>query len=144
MIDNGYSKAEFWDEEGRAWLRSIKPKMPLFWGFENGKWTLRTMSKIMPLPVDWPVEVNNLEATAFCKWKSQKEERDLRLPTEDEYFALRALFPKDHLDWEYGSAGNINMEYWFSPNPVDFFKFGEFYDVLGNVWQHCSTPIYPF
>lgn len=36
------------------------------------------------------------------------------------------------------------MEYWFSPNPVNYFKTGDFYDIVGNVWQHSSTPIYPF
>ena len=46
--------------------------MPLFWSEKNGEYTLRTMNKIMPLPMDWPAEVNNLEATAFCKWKSIK------------------------------------------------------------------------
>lgn len=118
--------------------------MPLFWSFNNGTYTLRTMNKIMPLPMDWPVQVNNLEATAFCKWKSVKTGINLRLPTEDEYYAMRAILNKDHLDWMHGEVGNINMEYWFSPNPVDFFKAGKFYDIVGNVWQHCSTPIYPF
>lgn len=31
-----------------------------------------------------------------------------------------------------------------SPNPVNLFKSGDFYDVVGNVWQHTITPIYPF
>lgn len=97
--------------------------MPLFWGQSNGKYTLRTMSKVMPLPMDWPVEVCNLEATAFCNWKGKKVGKNYRLPTEDQYFALRALLKKD-LDWEHGEIGNINMEYWFSPNPVNYFKTG--------------------
>jgi hypothetical protein len=29
--DQGYGKMEFWDEEGKAWIKSIKPKMPRFW-----------------------------------------------------------------------------------------------------------------
>jgi hypothetical protein len=36
------------------------------------------------------------------------------------------------------------MEYWMSPNPVDMFKIGDFYDIVGNVWQHTITPLYPF
>jgi formylglycine-generating enzyme required for sulfatase activity len=39
--------------------------------------------------------VNNLEATAFCNWKSTKTGKQLRLPTEDEYYAMRELLPKD-------------------------------------------------
>jgi hypothetical protein len=34
--------------------------MPLFWRKKNGIYELRTMSKMITLPVDWPVEVNNL------------------------------------------------------------------------------------
>jgi formylglycine-generating enzyme required for sulfatase activity len=70
--------------------------------------------------------------------------KTLRLPTENEYYAMRALLDKDLLDWQQGAVGNINMEHWFSPSPVDLFKTGEFYDLVGNVWQHCSTPIHPF
>lgn len=36
------------------------------------------------------------------------------------------------------------MECWFSPNPVNMFETNGFYGIIGNVWQHCSTPIYPF
>ena len=105
---------------------------------------LRTMSKVMPLPMNWPAEVNNLEATAFCNWKSTKTGKQLRLLTEDEYYAMRELLPKDEHEWLHGQVGNINLEYWFSPNPVDYFNTGDFYDIIGNVWQHTLTPLHPF
>lgn len=31
-----------------------------------------------------------------------------------------------------------------SPNPVNMFINNNFYDIVGNVWQHTITPIYPF
>lgn len=95
---------------------------------------------------DWPVEVNNLEARAFCSWKNKNqnnEEKYYRLPTEDEYYAMRKSYEKDQTNWKYQEAGNINLEYWASASPVDMFKFGEMYDIIGNVWQHTITPIYP-
>lgn len=33
------------------------------------------------MPWDWPVETNNLEARAFCKWKSEKSGKYTRLLT---------------------------------------------------------------
>ena len=41
------------------------------------------------MPWDWPVDVNNLEAKAFCNWKSQRMSLSLRLPTEAEWHAFR-------------------------------------------------------
>ena len=38
-------------------------------------------------------------------------------------------------------------KYWievFNQTPVDKYKFDDFYDVIGNVWQWSLTPIYPF
>lgn len=96
------------------------------------------------MPWDWPAEVNNLEARAFCKWRTLKTGKYTRLPTEDEWHAIRDIMKTDQPYWKYQSVGNINMEYWMSPNPVNMFKTGEFYDIVGNVWQHTITPIYPF
>ena len=43
------------------------------------------MLKEIDMPWNWPVEVNNLEAQAFCNWKSEITGQKYRLPTEDEY-----------------------------------------------------------
>lgn len=95
------------------------------------------------MPWDWPVEVNNLEARAYCTWRTKRTGKYTRLPTEDEYYAMRRLLPSDQPTWEYKSVGNVNMEYWMSPNPVNMFRTGDLYDIVGNVWQHTITPIYP-
>jgi formylglycine-generating enzyme required for sulfatase activity len=95
------------------------------------------------MPWDWPAEVNNLEARAFCKWRTEKTGVYTRLPTEAEYYSLRSIISKDIHEAGYQELGNINMEYWMSPNPVNMFRTGDFYDIVGNVWQHTITPIYP-
>ena len=45
------------------------------------------------MPWDWPVEVNYLEAKAFCNWKAKQTGLPIRLPTEDEWYRLRDLPP---------------------------------------------------
>lgn len=42
------------------------------------------------------------------------------------------------------APGNINLEHYASSCPVDEFRFGDFYDLIGNVWQWTETPIYGF
>jgi formylglycine-generating enzyme required for sulfatase activity len=46
-------------------------------------------------------------------------------------------------EWEM-APGNIGLEHFTSPCPVDLFKQGDFYDVIGNVWQWTETPITGF
>jgi formylglycine-generating enzyme required for sulfatase activity len=101
------------------------------------------------MPWDWPVDVNYHEAKAFCNWKAKMTGQPIRLPSEDEYHAMRDLFPKDVFTWEKGTAGNINLEHWFSSCAIDKFsekgeKGGGLHDIVGNVWQWTETPIYAF
>lgn len=143
----GYSNDDFWCEEGKLWKAYNNAKHPLFWSLSKEGYMLRTMSKMIALPQNWPVEVNHLEASAFCQWKSMKEGKRITLPTEDEYIRLRDVSKvSSYLEWteEKESVANINLERFASPVPVDQYKHGDFYDVIGNVWQWSRTPMYPF
>ncbi len=140
----GYREQQWWSEEGWRWREFRQADYPLFWIKANDGWKLRTMASEIPLPWNWPVEVNCLEAQAFCNWKSAQSGAPIRLPSEDEWNRLRDICDiPDQPFWEK-APGNINLEYWSSSCPVDSFRSGDFFDVLGNVWQWTETPIYPF
>jgi len=140
----GYRECCWWTEEGWNWRNFKNARHPLFWVERDEGWGLRTMLEVIELPWNWPVEVNYLEAKAFCNWLAAKSGKPIRLPTEDEAKRLRELSAiGNQPQWER-APGNINLEYWASSCPVDRFAFGPFFDVIGNVWQWTETPIYPF
>jgi 5-histidylcysteine sulfoxide synthase/putative 4-mercaptohistidine N1-methyltranferase len=137
----GYSRPGYWTEEGQRWLGFAKAEQPLFWIRNGDSYRLRTLAREIAMPWDWPVEVNYLEAKAFCNWKTQQMSLPIRLPTEDEWYLLRdqQQIP-DQPDWDH-APGNINLEHFASSCPVNRFAFGDFYDLIGNVWQWTETPI---
>ncbi len=140
----GYRKQDFWTDEGWRWVGFSKAKQPLFWIKEGENYSFRTMAQEIDMPWDWPVEVNYLEAKAFCNWKAKQTELPIRLPTEDEWYCLRnQLELPDQPSWEK-APGNINLEHWASSCPVNRFRQGDFFDVVGNVWQWTETPISGF
>jgi 5-histidylcysteine sulfoxide synthase/putative 4-mercaptohistidine N1-methyltranferase len=143
--DKGYECKEYWTEEGWNWRNFRKADHPVFWiKSENGDWKFRTMVEIIDMPWNWPVETNYLEAKAFTNWLSKKTGKIHRLPTEEEWYQLRNQHPiPEPTEWEK-APGNINLEYAASSVPVDMFRFADFYDVIGNVWQWTETPISGF
>jgi len=136
----GYETSEFWDEEGNRWRDYSPVKHPSFWIRKGDDWYLRCMTEEIAMPWSWPVEVNFHEAAAFCRWKSKMTGKSIRLPSEDEWLRLRdfsgALAYQDQANW--------NLQKYASSTPVDDSPAGEFFDILGNVWQWTMTPIYPF
>jgi len=136
----GYETPSYWTQEGQSWLEFIEHKMPRFWRRKNGHYLQRNLTEEIPLPLSWPVEVNYLEAKAFCNWKDSSSDDFVRLPTEAEWQVLRDQLDTDLADWTK-APGNINLEHFASSCPVDKFKQTEFYDVIGNVWQWTESPI---
>jgi 5-histidylcysteine sulfoxide synthase/putative 4-mercaptohistidine N1-methyltranferase len=142
--DRGYEHEEHWTPEGWKWVAFSQARHPLFWVDSPGGYRFRTMAQVIDMPWDWPVEVNYLEAKAFCNWLARKTGRPVRLPTEAEWYRLRDLHDvPDQPYWEK-APGNINLEHWASSCPVNRFRFGEFFDLIGNVWQWTETPITGF
>ncbi len=142
--DQGYQQEKYWTTEGWKWVEYSQARHPLFWVDTPGGYRFRTMAQVIDMPADWPVEVNYLEAKAFCNWLAHRTGQPIRLPTEPEWYRLRDLHHiPDQPEWER-APGNINLEHWASSCPVNQFRFGEFYDIIGNVWQWTETPITGF
>ena len=143
FVENGgYEKEEFWSDEGKRWLSFKKAKHPTFWVKAGDTYRYRTIADIIDMPWNWPVDVSYLEAEAFCNYLSKKLNKPIRLPSEAEYYRLYEYVKvPDISKWKEKAPANINLEHFASSAPVDKFKFGEFYDVIGNVWQWSCTPI---
>lgn len=138
---DGYSTEKYWTEEGWAWKTYKKADHPLFWIKNQEGYSLRLVDEIISMPWDWPVEINYLEAKAFCNWKSEQSKTKLRLPTEAEWHQLVETNQIPDIDQWSEAPGNINLEHYYSSCPVNQFQFGEFYDLIGNVWQWTETAI---
>jgi 5-histidylcysteine sulfoxide synthase len=137
----GYKNKKYWTEEGWNWKCFKQTEMPLFWRKEGNEYFLRLIADELPMPWNWPAEVNYLEAKAYCNWQSEQTGKSLRMMTEGEWYRLVELCKiPDSQVWGL-APGNINLEHYASPCPVNMFKMGEFYDVVGNVWQWTETSI---
>ena len=142
--DKGYETRQYWTEEGWSWRNFKQATIPLFWRKDERGYRLRLVAEEIDMPWSWPVEVNYLETKAFCNWKSARTGRNYRLPTEAEWYRMHSVAQLPEVtDWVL-APGNINLEHFTSPCPVDKFAQGPFCDVIGNVWQWTETPITGF
>lgn len=141
---NGYNTDSYWDSEALAWRNYTQAQHPTFWLKQNNRWLLRLMLEEIPMPWDWPVEVNCHEARAFCRWKSTQTGLPIRLPTEAEWYRLYEFSQLTELVNNQKAQANIHLDYYASSCPVNEFKQGELFDVIGNVWQWTETTIHPY
>lgn len=133
----GYQEESYWCEEGQQWLAYTLARHPKFWRLSlDGKYVQRNLFSEMPLPMNWPVEVNYLEAKAYCNWVRENSGEPVRLPTEAEWYVLRQSELGD-----VPSEGNINLEQYASSCPVTINQQGSLCDITGNVWQWTESAI---
>ncbi|AIO00050.1 5-histidylcysteine sulfoxide synthase, putative [Leishmania panamensis] len=148
MKAGGYRVQRYWDEEGWKWVQWKKPEHPWFWVRDEARssgFALRLQTELIDLPWNWPCELNNLEAHAFCSFKSEQLGKKVRMLTEAEWTLLFDRYiGKDQPEWGERAPGNISLEHYQSSCPVDKFQHGDLYDVIGNVWQHCECFVYPY
>ena len=140
--DNGYQTRSNWDDEGWHWVQYARAEHPVYWTQDGNGYKYRSMLEEIDMPWNWPADLNYLEAKAFCNWKSAKTGKHIRMPTEAEWYHMRAQTTDTDQPYWTKAPGNINLEYEMSPCPVDRHEFrGGFFDIIGNIWQWTETPI---
>ncbi len=139
--DGGYQSESWWTPEGWQWLQFKRAIHPVFWVQHADGYRYRSLLQEIDMPWDWPVDVNYLEAKAFCNWLAARTGKPIRLPTEAEWYRLYDLHVQHDQPAWMEAPGNINLEYGASSCPVNHFRQGDFYDVVGNVWQWTETAI---
>ncbi|MGQ0842062.1 5-histidylcysteine sulfoxide synthase [Actinokineospora sp.] len=159
VADGGYRRPELWSDEGERWRRFRNAKWPRWWVAAGPTglhaYRLRTTFEEIDLPWDWPVCVNFHEAKAFGAWRSEKDGRSYRLPTEVEFHLMRALPAKPGVaddpvmrasGAELGEEGiNVNLA-WGSESPVDLSPPSALgvHDTAGNLWTWSEDLTNPF
>ncbi|HVH30023.1 MAG TPA: SUMF1/EgtB/PvdO family nonheme iron enzyme [Vicinamibacterales bacterium] len=148
----GYSNPRWWTEENWSWIQSEHVAHPLFWE-RSADWNWRGMFDRVPLPLSWPVFVSHAEASAYARWRSDRDGLPVRLPTEAEY--QRAAFgsPDGERPHPWGDAppapdrGVFDFSGW-DPEPVGGHPKGRSAwgadDLVGNGWEWTSSVFAPF
>ena len=149
VLDGGYHKKEFWNDDDWIWISKQNMKHPIHWREENGLWYIRIICKEIKIEgsvLHWPAQVSMAEASAWCNWKNDGS----RLPTETEWYHATYSQPNDlkYRRYPWGDQnpnneyGNFNFER-LEPTPVNQFPAGRnawgLYDLLGNGWEWTET-----
>jgi len=145
-----YVEDRYWSPEGLRWRKFRNTKRPTFWvdhgpeGLHDYK--LRTIFEVIDMPWSWPAEVNFYEALAYCCWKEEQDNTDLkyRLITESEFQLLLQDELGNGVDpvvVEKNPSYNFNFNLG-SPRSVTHDK-GEIKDLMGNVWQWAMDHFNP-
>ena len=134
----GYQNRELWSDAAWGWREAQGVEHPRFWFRDGGDWRLRTVFRALPLPLDWPAEVNHYEAEAYCRWIGA------RLPTEAEQARLSADAPRLSGDAAFHPGHHLHLAA-CSPRPVHAGKPtpSGIHDPYGNVWQWLSDDWHP-
>jgi len=144
----GYEDRSLWSEDDWSWKSREGIAHPRFWEWRGGRWLVRNMFDLRPLPLSWPVYVSHAEASAYARWAGRT------LPTEAQFHRAAYGAPDgSERPYPWGSEapdpsrGNFGFRRW-DPAPVGAYPAGDsafgLSDALGNGWEWTSTPFGPF
>jgi gamma-glutamyl hercynylcysteine S-oxide synthase len=122
-------------------------KPPHYWMLRGGKWFLRGMFELIPLPLNAPVYVTKSEAEEYAIWKNK------HLPTEAQYHRTAYGARDGEHEYPWGDEdpspgqGAFDFETW-DPVPVSATPESDSHygvaQLVGNGWEWTSTVFEPF
>ena len=147
VASGAYINDSYWREEGLHWRKYRNTKRPTFWcsvGPEGShQYELRTIFEIIPMPWNWPCEVNFHEAVAYCHWRNERDLKSnnkklvYRLFTEAEYDSLQTKNEDEVLQKKaaHKISTNFNSN-WGTPESVTE-------NLSGNLWHWLEDQFNP-
>lgn len=144
VMDGGYSKKDYWCENGWRWKEREKLNHPKYWSETKYSYEKRINQTKQNVNTDLPmIHISHYEASAFCRWYGG------RLPTETEFEYVATNGGKTVYPWGNDSTfDNCNINYKRYLSPVNHYSGGEnqkgVSQLIGNVWEWCEEEIYPY
>ncbi len=143
MQNDGYATKKYWCEDGLNYLKKTNATHPAFWIKHKDTYKYRALGAVIDMPWNFPVDVNALEAKAFCVYKSHKDKLNYSLPSEAQHKAICQSVSLKNIPHFDSTKANQNLTS-YSSCDIDRHSFDGIYDVVGNVWQWSSTAIFGF
>ena len=140
--NDGYKNNEYWCRNSLLWRDKNNIKLPLYWKYENNQYFKILNNTKYSVETNLPItNISYFEAKAYCKWKN------VRLPTESEFEYISTNMGKTLFPWgDSNKDTNINYKNYILSveNNVNIPNFNGVMGLLGNIWQWCEEPIYPY
>jgi ergothioneine biosynthesis protein EgtB len=144
----GYSRREWWSDEGWTWRLREGLAAPKYWTSQDGAWSQRRFDRDVELrPHEPVVHVSWHEAQAWCRYANR------RLPTEAEweYAASWDAGARQKRHYPWGSplpdAARANLESTGIAN-VEVCPSGDAASgcrqMIGNVWEWTASTFNPY
>ncbi|NNJ97076.1 MAG: ergothioneine biosynthesis protein EgtB [Gammaproteobacteria bacterium] len=152
----GYTKQEYWDNDGWQWLKRAGLEHPVYWRHDADGWMIRKFDQWQPLSMHAAlIHVSWYEAQAYCRWAGR------RLPTEAEWEVAAAAEPtadgrllaatKRHFPWgnEAPRPDQANLDgYALGTVDVGAHAAGDSAfgcrQMIGNVWEWTQDTFAPY
>ena len=144
----GYSRQEWWSEDGWTWRSGENLQAPKYWVKQDGAWAQRRFNRVIALRPDEPIiHVSWHEAQAYCRYANRR----LPLEAEWEYAASWNAGASEKRNYPWGAqvpgADHANLES-AGLTGVANFPAGDAASgcrqMLGNVWEWTASAFAPY